>query len=318
MWLWLRNVEKKKSLSFPPPPWEPQTPFSSSGTLDFLSLCLGIDSLSFSSKEQVSFNFIAAVTICSDFGAQENKVSHCFYFFPIYLPWSDGTRCHDLFFWMLSFKPALSLSSFTCIKRLFNSSFCHKGGTICISEVINVFPSNLDSSLCFIQPTFSHDVLSCKLNKQVYSFPNLEPVCCSMSSSNCCFLTCIQIFQKAGKVVWYSHFFKNCPQFAVMHTVKGFSIVNEAEVDVLSNQISFVAVGQLWSPVWLFVTPWTASRQTSLSFIISLRLLKLMSIELVTPFNHLTLCFPLLFLPSIFPSIRVFSSELALHITWPE
>ena len=55
----------------------------------------------------------------------------------------------------------------------------------------------------------------------MYSFPSLEPFCCSMSSSNCCFLTCIQVSQKAGKVVWYSHLFKNFPQFAVTHTVKG-------------------------------------------------------------------------------------------------
>ena len=52
---------------------------------------------------------MAAVTIKSNFGAQENKASHCF---PIYLPWSDGTRCHDLSFWMLSFKPVFPLSSF--------------------------------------------------------------------------------------------------------------------------------------------------------------------------------------------------------------
>ena len=51
-----------------------------------------------------------------------------------------------------------------------------------------------------------------------------------MSSSNCCFLTYIQIFQEAGKVVWYSHLLKNFPQFVVIHTVKGFGIVNEAEV----------------------------------------------------------------------------------------
>ena len=51
---------------------------------------------SISSKEQESFNFMAAVTVCSDFGAQENKVCHCFHCFPIYLPWSDGTGCHDL------------------------------------------------------------------------------------------------------------------------------------------------------------------------------------------------------------------------------
>ena len=66
----------------------------------------------------------------------------------------------------------------------------------------------------------------------MYFFPNLEPVCCSMSGSNCCFLTCIQLSQEAGKVAWYSHLLKNFPQFVVIHTVKGFSVVNEAEVDV--------------------------------------------------------------------------------------
>ena len=65
----------------------------------------------------------------------------------------------------------------------------------------------------------------------MYSFPNLEPVRSSMSSSNCCFLTCIHISQEAGKVVWQSHLFKNFPQFVVIHTVKGFGIVNNEEVD---------------------------------------------------------------------------------------
>ena len=53
-----------------------------------------------------------------------------------------------------------------------------------------------------------------------------------MSSSNCCFLTCIQVSQEADQVVWYSHLFKNFPQFVVLHTVKGFNVVNKAEVDV--------------------------------------------------------------------------------------
>ena len=53
-----------------------------------------------------------------------------------------------------------------------------------------------------------------------------------MSSFNCCFLTCIQVSQEIGKLVWYSHLFKNFPQFAVIHIVKGFGIVNKAEVDV--------------------------------------------------------------------------------------
>ena len=64
----------------------------------------------------------------------------------------------------------------------------------------------------------------------MYSFPNFDPVCCSMYSSNCCFLTCIQVSQKSGKVVWYSHLLKNFPQFVVIQTVIAFSVVNEAEV----------------------------------------------------------------------------------------
>ena len=63
-------------------------------------------------------------------------------------------------------------------------------------------------------------------------FPNLEPVCCSMSSSNCCFLTCTQISQEAGQVVWYFHLLKNFPQFVVIYAAKGFGIVNKAEIDV--------------------------------------------------------------------------------------
>src|SRR5574337_56033 len=64
----------------------------------------------------------------------------------------------------------------------------------------------------------------------MYSFSYLEPVCCSMSSSNCCFLTCIQVSQEASQVVWYSHLFQNFPRFIVIHTVQGFGIVNKAEI----------------------------------------------------------------------------------------
>ena len=66
----------------------------------------------------------------------------------------------------------------------------------------------------------------------MYSFSCLEPVCCSMSGSNCCFLTCIHISQETDQVIWYSHLLKNFPQFVVIHTVKGFDIVNKAEVYV--------------------------------------------------------------------------------------
>ena len=75
---------------------------------------------------------------------------------------------------------------------------------------------------------------------------------------------------------------------------------------------------QLLSRVPLFVTPWTVARQASLSITNSWSLLKLISIELVIPSNHLILCHPLLFLPSIFHSIRVFSNESALQIRWPK
>ena len=64
----------------------------------------------------------------------------------------------------------------------------------------------------------------------MYPFSYLEPVCCSMSGFNCCFLTCIQISQEAGKVVWHSHLFRNFPQFVVIHTVKGFGVVNKGDV----------------------------------------------------------------------------------------
>ena len=85
----------------------------------------------------------------------------------------------------------------------------------------------------------------------------------------------------------------------------------------IADSVLFSSVQSL-SRVWLFGTPWTAARQASLSFTISQSLLKLMSIESVMTSNLLVLCHPLLFLPSIFPNIRVFSNESALCIRWPK
>ena len=83
----------------------------------------------------------------------------------------------------------------------------------------------------------------------MYSFSYLEPVCCSMSSSNCCFLTYIQISQEASRVIWYPCLLKNFPQFVVIYTVKGFGIVNKAEIDVFLELSCFfdhpVDVGNL-------------------------------------------------------------------------
>ena len=73
----------------------------------------------------------------------------------------------------------------------------------------------------------------------MYSLPYLEPVCCSMSSSNCCFLAYIQISQEAGQVVWYFHLLKNCPEFVAIHTVKCFGIINKAEVDIFLEFFCF-------------------------------------------------------------------------------
>ena len=84
--------------------------------------------------------------------------------------------------------------------------------------------------------------------------------------------------------------------------------------NISSTQLSV----QLLGPVQLFVTPWTAACQASLSITNSRSLLKLTSIELVMPSSHLILCRPLLLLPSIFPSSRVFSNESALYIRWPK
>ena len=83
-------------------------------------------------------------------------------------------------------------------------------------------------------------------------------------------------------------------------------------------QLPYSISVQLLSRVRLFVTPWTAARQASLSITNSRSLPKLMSIKSVMPSNHLILCHPLLLLPSVFPNIRVFSNESVLHIRWPK
>ena len=135
---------------------------------------------------------MAAVTVHSDFGAQENKVCHCFHFSLIYLPWSDGTRFHDLSFWMLIFKSASSLYILPLIKRLF-SSFLLSTVRVISSAYLRLLifllailiPACNSFSLAF-RMMYSAQ----KLNKQddniqswCTPFPILNPVCCSMSVS---------------------------------------------------------------------------------------------------------------------------------------
>ena len=158
-----------------------------------------------------------------------------------------GPDAMILVFWMLSFKPTFSLSSYTFIKRLFSSSSLSAIRVVSSAylRLLIFLPAILIPACASSSPAFLMMYSTQKLNKQgdnirpclTYSFSYLEPVCCFMSSSNCCFLTCIQISQEAGQVVWYSHLFQNFPQFIVIHAVKGFSVVNKAEIDCFSGTL---------------------------------------------------------------------------------
>ena len=101
-----------------------------------------------------------AVTICSDFWVQENKVCHCFHCFPIYLPWSDGTRCHDLSFLNVEFEANFFTLLFHFIKRLFSSS-SHSAIRVVSSVYLRLltFLLAILIPVCFIQPSISHDAL---------------------------------------------------------------------------------------------------------------------------------------------------------------
>ena len=163
---------------------------------------------------------MAAVTICSDFGAQENKSLPLFPLFPHLfpmkwwdqMPWSLFSEC-----WALSqlFHSPLLLSSRGSLVLF---TFCHKGGVICISGVIDISPSNLDFSLSSSSPAFLMMHSAYKFKKQGDNiqpwrtpFPiwNQSVVPCPVLTG--CFLTCIQVSQEVGKVVWYSHLLKNFP-----------------------------------------------------------------------------------------------------------
>ena len=133
----------------------------------------------FSSKELVSFNFMAAITICSDFGAPKNKVAHCFHCFPIYLPGSNGTRCHDLFL----FKPTFSFSSFTFIKRLFSSSSLSAIRMVSSAylRLLILLPAILIPACASSSPVFLMMYTAYKLNKQG---DNIQPWCTPFSIWN--------------------------------------------------------------------------------------------------------------------------------------
>ena len=151
-----------------------------------------------------------------------------------------GPDAMILIFWMLSFKPTFSLSSFTFIKRLFSSSSLSAIRLVSsaylrllIFLLAILIPPCVSSSPAFLMMHSAYELNKQGDNIQPWCTPfPIWTVCCSMSSSNWCFLTCIQVSQEVGQLVWYSHLFQNFPQFTVIHTVEGFGIVNKAEIDV--------------------------------------------------------------------------------------
>ena len=181
---------------------------------------------------------MGAITICSDFGAPKNKVSHCFHCFPMYLAWSDGTRCHDLSFLKLSFKPTVSLSSFTFIKRLFSYSLLSA-----IRVVLSAYLRLLIFLLAILipactssSPAFLMMYSAYKLNKQG---DNIQPSCTPFPIWNQSVVPCPVLTVASWsayrflrrQVRWPGiHISLRIFQFVLIHTVKGFGVVNKAKV----------------------------------------------------------------------------------------
>ena len=131
------------------------------------------------------------------------------------------------------------------------------------------------------------------------------------NSFNACSCSCVQLFATPCTIAHQASL-----SFTISWSLLKLMFIESA---MPSNRFILypkVAVVQSLNCVWLFAIPWTAACQTSLSFTISWS--QLMPIELVIPSNHLLLRCPLLSLPSVFPSIRIFSNELAIHIRWPK
>ena len=163
-----------------------------------------------------------------------------------WMPWSSVFEC-----WVLS---QLFHSSFTFIKRLFSVSLlsARRVMSSAFLRLLIFFPSVLTPACASSSPTFHLMYSAYELNKQGDNiqpwhtpFPIWNQSVCSMSGSNCCFLTYVQVSQEAGKVVWYSHLFQIFPQFVVIHTVKVSGLVNKAGVGVFWNSLIFPMIWQM-------------------------------------------------------------------------
>ena len=186
---------------------------------------------------------MATVTICSDFGAQKYKVCHCF---PIYLPWSDGTGCHDFSFLIVSFKPTFSRSSFTFIKRLFSSSLSAvKVVSYAYLRLLLFLPVILIPACSSFSPAFHMMYSPCKLNKQgdnIQPFHTPFPI---WNHSVVPYLVLTVASWPAYRFLRRQVRWSGIPiswrifQFVVIHIVKGFGVINKAEVDFFLNLSCF-------------------------------------------------------------------------------
>ena len=197
---------------------------------------------------------MAWVIICSDFGVQEDKVSHCFHCFPIYLPWSNGTRYRDLSFLNLVLSQ-LFHSSFPLIKWLSSSSSLSAIRMVSSAylRLLIFLPAILIPACASSSPAFHMMYSAYKLNKWgdniqlwITPFPIWDQSVVPCPVLTVWFLTCIQNSQETGKVLLYSHLFKSFPQFVVIHIVKGFGILNKTEVDIFLELLIFWWSNRCW------------------------------------------------------------------------
>ena len=142
---------------------------------------------------------MVATTVHSGFGNQENKICHCFHFFWMYLPWSDMTRCHDLGFWILSFKPEFSVSSFTLIKKLFSSSslsvIC-----CCYCSVAQSCSTLCDVMDCSLPGSSVHGVLQARIILEWVAMPSSRAS--SWSRGRTCVSYCWWIGLQGDSLPW--------------------------------------------------------------------------------------------------------------------
>ena len=176
-----------------------------------------------------------------------------------------------LVFLMLSFKPGFSLSSFTLIKRLFSSSsfFALRVVPSVFLTLLIFLPTILTTACASASVTLHIMYFVYKLNKQGDTIQanvllsQFKPVHFAMSGSNFCFLTCMQLSQEAGEMVWYSHLLKNFPQFLVIHTLKEFSVVNEVKVDAFLETFAFSMMQWMLAILYLVSVPFLYPARTS-------------------------------------------------------